>query len=322
MAKPNNIKSGKSFGKKELLIIVLALFLLLMGLAGLVMQKKNTAPSTKILDNRTADEISETDSDGDGIPDWRELLLGTNPLAFDTNSDGVGDDSVLAVTENTLGILELQRLRAQYPEASDAELAQLQQNQSLESGQTITDQVAQDVYLKTQILEKLGELTPELEQEIVNGYVEGLIYNHSYPLRSETDFIILDEYDPNREQSYIELVLEVTSVNFIETDPLLIFENYTTNRDAAFLKKGIDVSLSEVIEMIGKLESIEIPSRYVSQHLLLTNALVRVAVDLAGIRNYEEDALPGYAALLRYQANIVTYANELQWYITNIETAL
>ena len=32
-----------------------------------------------------------TDSDGDGLPDWQEYLIGTNPLNPDTNGDGISD---------------------------------------------------------------------------------------------------------------------------------------------------------------------------------------------------------------------------------------
>jgi hypothetical protein len=32
-----------------------------------------------------------SDADGDGLPAWREYFLGTDPLAADTNGDGVGD---------------------------------------------------------------------------------------------------------------------------------------------------------------------------------------------------------------------------------------
>ena len=36
------------------------------------------------------------DPDGDGLPTWREYLLGTDPLAFDSNGNGIGDGAEVA----------------------------------------------------------------------------------------------------------------------------------------------------------------------------------------------------------------------------------
>jgi len=44
-----------------------------------------------------------TDADGDGLPAWREYIVGTDPLDFDTNDNGVSDGIEAAQSEGDAG---------------------------------------------------------------------------------------------------------------------------------------------------------------------------------------------------------------------------
>jgi alpha-tubulin suppressor-like RCC1 family protein len=48
----------------------------------------------------TTSDWSTSDPDGDGVPNWRELLAGTDPRVADTNGDGIPDGAALASGTN------------------------------------------------------------------------------------------------------------------------------------------------------------------------------------------------------------------------------
>jgi hypothetical protein len=53
-----------------------------------------------------------SDSDGDGLDDASELLLGTDPTRFDSDGDGIFDNEELAQGSNPLDASSLPDVRA------------------------------------------------------------------------------------------------------------------------------------------------------------------------------------------------------------------
>src|SRR6476620_135431 len=51
----------------------------------------------------TIKDIVEKDTDGDTIPDWEEVLWGTDPSKKDTNDDGIPDNVEIEKKKQALG---------------------------------------------------------------------------------------------------------------------------------------------------------------------------------------------------------------------------
>ncbi len=64
----------------------------------------NTKPITHHLQQQSLlqTEAYKRDTDGDGVPDWKERLLGLDPAKKDTNGDGISDAQQVAQAEQTL----------------------------------------------------------------------------------------------------------------------------------------------------------------------------------------------------------------------------
>ena len=259
------------------------------------------------------EELVSADTDGDGVEDWRELLLGTSPSAFDTNNDGVDDGRVNMATQNVVTLMRLNRLRRENPDLSEEEINQLSR-ESLAGNiddLTVTEQTAQELYMAATLIEGVAELTPEIENDIVQRYLNALIYEYVYPILAEPDFIVSSTYSPDDVDIYLEEVLLLTQTNIIDPDPLLFFENYLETGNAAGLEKGIDESLLKLVNIITAMRERSVPIIFIDQHVELINGYIRVAVDLDEMKAYEDDALAGYAAFLRYRPNVITLSNAI-----------
>lgn len=97
-------------GKKIIALIIICL--IVVG-GSLYFSSRNTATYTlNSVENQSGKSVFDKDSDEDGIPDWEEVLWGTDPFNPDTDGSGVGDKEKiermkadgsenLAVFENT-----------------------------------------------------------------------------------------------------------------------------------------------------------------------------------------------------------------------------
>lgn len=251
------------------------------------------------------EELTTNDTDGDGIEDWRELLMGTNPLAYDTNGDGVGDDVVIDTSATVLSTVELNRLRAEYPDATDEELIAISRAENDPANLNVTERLSRDLYVAGEVLDRMGLLTDDVKSGISEEYINTLIYEYTYPLRISTDFDI--STSPSRSDSvlYLENVFAVINdTSYLEQDALLILENALDAEDQTLLEKALDPQLLRQATTINTLETMSIPTQFLKEHEDLVNALVRVAVDTSDIQRFFEDPMRGYAATLRYQANL------------------
>ena len=85
----------KIFNRKNListsLIAILIGVTVLAGCSTINGNKSSKVPANQVKNSDKSDTVTGKDTDGDGIPDEAEKLLGTNPYAADSNGDGVSD---------------------------------------------------------------------------------------------------------------------------------------------------------------------------------------------------------------------------------------
>ncbi len=52
-------------------------------------------------------QVTDKDTDGDGVTDWEELQVGTNPLAYDTDGDGRSDKEMAAAIAGSANVVNV-----------------------------------------------------------------------------------------------------------------------------------------------------------------------------------------------------------------------
>ncbi len=257
-------------------------------------------------------ELTTNDTDNDGIPDWRELLMGTNPLAYDTNSDGVGDETIINTTNTILASTEIARLREEYPDATEEELLAISRAANDPSTLNVTERMSRDLYVAGEVMNRMGILTPEVRQGISDEYINELIYEYEYPLRISTDFEIVSNASSEEVFLYLENAFSlVNDTSYLEQDPLLILENALETEDQNLLEKGLDTQMLRQTTLINNLDTMIVPILFAREHENLVNALVRITVDTSDIQRFFDDSMRGYAAILRYQPNLLNYQEAL-----------
>lgn len=312
--------------KKATIIVggfLLILIILWIGLAIRAANQREAASSALIVNEYTLDELIDNDRDGDGVQDWKELLLGTNPLAFDTNNDGLGDNQLIATINSVYASKAIVQLRAQYPEATDAELLDLFKASTASEGSlTYSEQVGREIYVAGTLLNNLGKLTPELESNLVDGFIKNNIFAYEYPLRITSDLNYQDQYFPEAEFTYIDAVMTAITSDYLDPDPLNILENSIENEDEGLLKRGVQSNIMKLQGIVETMDQIAVPVTFSEEHLELTNSFVRLLVDVREIATFHEDPLVGYSAMLRYQPNLKTHAQVLQAVMNNFTEGL
>ena len=303
-----NKKTKKTIFYSGVGIVILLIILFLINL-----NQNNKQTTAEELASDT--DLAIQDSDGDGIPDWRELLIGTNPLMADTTGDGVRDE----VIEQSILFLNLSRelgiLREEYPDVSEDELLAIYQatrENEQNSSNNLTDKMAREAFIAGQMLTTLGQWTPEMTDQATENFVNQNLYNYSYDLVANVEISTIDDFDINQEANYINTINGIITTPFFEPDPFVLIQNAVTDENPNPLEKGLLQNLSRLRSATNKLKAMSVPTYFIDIHTEITNALIRIETDLAEVSNFFNDPMRGYIAIFRYSGNVTNYGEVLE----------
>lgn len=251
---------------------------------------------------QTSLEKLNTDSDGDGLKDWEELLWKTDPLNPDTNGNGIGDKEETLLNSN-------KTLRP----VNDTE-----QNNSLANNEeNLTQQIAEDfgaAYLKRKLVSKNAQ-TPDL-----NGNMEGLEALAFSDIKkslektattklpdtfSEKDITIAADSSPAAVRAYINVVGEIITKapNEPEKSEVEILEEVITNEDFAALKE-IQLHSENYQYFAEKIKDVLVPTVFKDTHLALINTFWRLHLITADMARMDQDPIKSIAAISQYDQEI------------------
>lgn len=240
-----------------------------------------TAPIVTTSTKALSSELQNVDSDGDGLKDWEEVLLGTDPHKADTDGDGTPDGAEAAAGRNPL-------VKGPNDKASSTTKNGIAPSATL----TATDKAARDFFARYMELNQAGlsgdasSQQQLIEDVIKNGVV--LAKPKAYTLKD-----ILVNPDSSKE-----------AIRKYGNNMGAIFTKYQNNgRDEAVIAKEaldkeepqilteIDPIISVYKNIISALLKTRVPQNMTDMHLNFINATSKFLFVAESLRHADTDSL-------------------------------
>lgn len=291
-----NILPSKKFLFKAipvLLILGVVIFFDLRKDASLIKTTLNDAKERRELKSKVVSDITFSDKDGDGIPDWEEYLWGTDPEKIDTDGNGVSDSEEITAKKNS---------RNQGQESS------LEENS--------TSQFSKEFFATVVSLKQSGNLTTEALANLSNSLIENISQEEIQNAYSIEDIkmgvTIASIYYKNLgEVLYSSRTFEFGS----ELQELSILVDTESEASASRLS----VIGGEYKALSEKVMEIVVPSDIYSTHLLLANSLYKTGDSLQRAAVLSTDPVSGVSGIsfyFKYSEEFTNALSSLEDYFT------
>jgi hypothetical protein len=264
--------------------------LVLASIAGFFLWPKKSATitaSSPTLANTAA--ISQKDSDGDGLRDWEETLLGTDPNKTDTDGDGTPDGEEVKGGRNPL-------IPGPNDKVSATATSTLAQSSNADISGTLTDQVARDLFNTVIADKQTGTLDQAHENDLVNTLVDTANKRALSQKYSASDLILTTESTSTRAAYRAGIIAAITPGGKIQGNELVIVGESVENPNDAAAKQKADDLVTAYKQAVTDVAKIPVPPSAASTDLIFLNALATYVYALDALRTLEVD--PVYAAVV------------------------
>jgi len=203
------------------------------------------------------------DADEDGVPDWKELLWGTDPYNPDTDGDGISDGDEIAANVNPLKA-------GSEPLATNVYVAP--------KALTTSDAIARELFAQYSFLKEQEDFDPDS----ISGAIGDIIQRHTDENTASSAYTVSDIRiaTSDNEAVRIAYINSVTSA-LLQTSTVPEYELQTVSalletNDAAHvatLQNNARIYRAVVIQLL----TVSTPAAYVDVHLEFVNALNALA---------------------------------------------
>jgi len=243
------------------------------------MEESGLSANTEVLGN-----LLNKDSDKDGVLDWEEGLMNTDPNNKDTDGDGVNDKAEIEKLKKENGL-------NQPPQDPDT--------------LTQTDKFSQELFATVAALSQSGELD-QMSVEQISESLTSQIKNNTV----KTVFVVADIQTTNDNSTqaiinYDKAITDLSKKNQLKVNPVSVLQE--SLMEDGEIDSNVLIQLDPMIETleatISGLQKIKVPTEIASFHLNLMNALQRLTENLNDIRNFDKDSLIALGAISKYEEN-------------------
>ncbi|MCW9054946.1 MAG: thrombospondin type 3 repeat-containing protein [Candidatus Pacebacteria bacterium] len=298
------------FGKKNVVAIAVICGLLLVGATFIKHQLKERVGTTTITvgDDYTSvntNTLASIDSDNDGLRDWEEVLLKTDPNLADTDGDGTSDGDEIAQDRDPL---------ISGPNDTSTGSSQGISREMVESLPD-TEKLAFKLFEGYIDLKQRGYLGTSIEENFVSSLVGSNVVPITAPINTADDVLISPEVTP---EAYRASLQSAWSPLFnVKEDELITFTRIIDSGDESGFTK-LQYAKAQYEATITLLKGVAVPTDAVSIHVDMLNAFSFFVSVLDAMANTNSDPLAALTAISGYtegEAKIKAALGRLNTYL-------
>lgn len=249
------------------------------------------------------DQTPDSDTDGDGLKDWEESLIGTDPQNPDTDGDKTNDGD--EVTEG-------RDPKKSGPNDKNTAQNLISTTQTLD--ETLTDRVARDFFSRYVVAKQQNkDITPAeaasiAEQVVVN--VPSTVQAKQY---SPNDIITTTDDSESIRLAYAKQMSDILVQNSpkITDNPLEIVARLIKDPTMEDQNK-LTLVINSYKTIINKTLSVTVPRRVGPEHLVYLNTLSSIYSTLTEVQQINNDPIRGYVAFSYYSKYLMQLSISFQ----------
>lgn len=254
------------------------------------------------------DTTADSDTDNDGLKDWEESLIGSDPQNPDTDNDGTSDGDEVAVGRNPI-----KKGPDDKSESQNLIIATTTPNE------TITDRVARDFFARYLLAKQQNtNITPEEAARIAGQVVVSVPSTMQAKEYDVKDINITTDDSESTRLAYARQMSDILIQNYpnINENQLEIVASMIKNPTTESREKFSTI-MGSYQTIISQTLSLTVPKRVGPQHLVYLNTLSSVYSTLVNIQHIDNDPIQGYVAFSNYS----TYLMQLSVAFQNLKKA-
>jgi hypothetical protein len=254
------------------------------------------------------DKTNESDTDNDGLKDWEESLIGTNPSNSDTDGDKTTDGDEISQGRDPKKTGPNDKTNTQNTQQYTAGLSDI----------TLTEQVSKDFFSRyIAVKQQNKDLTQEEAALIAQSVIQNVSVPVTMKLYTITDIKITNDTSTLSKNTYRDALVAALSKNSpkgIESELVLFTRALQTQKESDLL--NMDLIIAGYKNIIKDTLQVSVPKNAIADHLIYLNALSAIYDDITYMRFILSDPIKAYSGFYNYQKDVL----KLKISIENLET--
>jgi len=286
-----------------LVVIIFVIFFMPSGVKSFITGNKN--PTALKVENQSITDLIGKDSDGDGVPDWEEILWGTDPnkkMTFNNTPD------------------------ATYIENKKKELNIEQSASANEQNLTETEKFAREFFASYSALKSSGQIDNNTINNFSNSLGQNIVNPNLIDHYSATDVKINTTDNSASRQKYyhdVQKLFKGYQANGLGDELSIISQSLATNSANGTTN---NTNQNNKLYTIGnayqdfakKVMGVSVPQSLADYHLRIANSANNTGISVLNMTKITNDPIVGLSGLSEYQK----YSDDLVKAVADLETFL
>ncbi|MHB1316596.1 MAG: hypothetical protein ACYCZW_01930 [Minisyncoccota bacterium] len=262
---------------------------------------KNNTNNTGVIEKKqnqdllsTVDTSPSVDTDGDGLHDWEETLIGTDPKNPDTDGDGTSDGDEIKQNRDP---------RKTGPDDKNIIQNITQNKTDIYTENTLTEQVSKDFFNRYILAKQQNKnLTQQEAFSIAQSVIDNLSIPSTVVVYTTKNLIITQDISLSSKKTYAQNLSNAVNKNSPKNSEseLIIFTRALQSQKESDLLK-LDYIIKGYKGLIQDTLKIPVPQTGVADHLIYLNTLSAIYDDITYMRLIISDPIKAYAGFSNYQ---------------------